>query len=36
MKPSSMSAAGSIFTAIVASLCCIGPAVLALLGAGAV
>ncbi|MGC8595905.1 MAG: mercuric transporter MerT family protein [Candidatus Kryptoniota bacterium] len=36
MKRSTLSAAGSVFTAIVASLCCIGPAILAVLGVGAV
>ncbi|MGH7602016.1 MAG: mercuric transporter MerT family protein [bacterium] len=34
MQKTTLSSAGSIVTAIVASLCCIGPAVLALAGAG--
>lgn len=34
MQKTTLSSAGSIVTAIVASLCCIGPAVLAIAGAG--
>lgn len=34
MQKTTLSTAGSIMTAIVASLCCIGPAVLAIIGAG--
>ena len=34
MKRSNISAAGSVLTAIVASVCCIGPALLAILGVG--
>ena len=34
MKHSDISAAGSVLTAIVASVCCIGPALLALVGVG--
>ncbi len=34
MQKTTLSSAGSIVTAIVASLCCIGPAVLAIIGAG--
>jgi copper chaperone CopZ len=36
MKRSNISAAGSVLTAIVASVCCIGPALLALVGAGSI
>lgn len=36
MKRSSVSVVGSVLTAIVASVCCVGPALLALLGAGTV
>jgi copper chaperone CopZ len=34
MQKSTLSSAGSIVSAIVASLCCLGPAVVALIGAG--
>lgn len=34
MQKTALSSVGSIVTAIVASLCCIGPAVLAIIGAG--
>ncbi|MGH7457368.1 MAG: mercuric transporter MerT family protein, partial [bacterium] len=34
MQKTALSTIGSVVTAIVASLCCIGPAVLAIVGAG--
>lgn len=34
MQKTTLSSAGSIVTAVIASLCCIGPAVLAIVGAG--
>ncbi len=36
MKRSNISAAGSVLSAIVASLCCIGPALLAIVGVGSI
>jgi mercuric ion transport protein len=36
MKRSDISAVGSVLTAVIASVCCIGPALLALIGAGSI